>query len=196
MIYLDHAASAPLRISARDAWVAAASEVGNASSVHGSGQAARRLLEDAREAVARRLGCEPIEVVFTGGGTESINLALKGLWWARAAGRDAVVLPDGEHHATLDTVAALDSSRMHMPAVRSTASTAVSVVGVTSITGGAAGVHPASAAVRANSGRMAMSRICTARSYREPAQRIRASRASCRCPFVASAAPPHGPSLS
>ena len=104
MIYLDHAASAPLRISARDAWVAAASEVGNASSVHGSGQAARRLLEDAREAVARRLGCEPIEVVFTGGGTESINLALKGLWWARAAGRDAVVLPDGEHHATLDTV--------------------------------------------------------------------------------------------
>ena len=93
MIYLDHAASAPLRISARDAWVAAASEVGNASSVHGSGQAARRLLEDAREAVARRLGCEPIEVVFTGGGTESINLALKGLWWARAAGRGHPPLP-------------------------------------------------------------------------------------------------------
>ena len=104
MIYLDHAASAPLRASARDAWIAAATEVGNASSVHGSGQAARRLLEDAREAVAARLDCEPIEVVFTGGGTESINLALKGLWWAREAGRDAVVLPDGEHHATLDTV--------------------------------------------------------------------------------------------
>ena len=54
MIYLDHAASAPLRASARDAWIAAATEVGNASSVHGSGQAARRLLEDARVAALPR----------------------------------------------------------------------------------------------------------------------------------------------
>lgn len=105
MIYLDHAASTPLRPAARDAWIAATAEVGNASSVHGSGQAARRMLEDAREEVAARLDCQPIEVVFTGGGTESINLALKGLWWARPGNADAIVLPDGEHHATLDTAA-------------------------------------------------------------------------------------------
>lgn len=104
MIYLDHAASTPLRAVARDAWLAASVDVGNASSVHQSGQAARRLLEESREQLAALLGCESIEVVFTGGGTESINLALKGLWWSRRARADAVVLPDGEHHATLDSL--------------------------------------------------------------------------------------------
>lgn len=104
MIYLDHAASAPLREVARDAWLAAATVAGNASSVHGAGQRARRLLEEARERVAAVLDCEPIEVVFTGGGTEAVNLALKGLWWARDGEAIGVALPDGEHHATLDTV--------------------------------------------------------------------------------------------
>lgn len=103
-VYLDHAASAPLRPEARDAWLAASELVGNASSVHGAGQAVRRSLEDSRERVARALDCDPIEVVFTSGGTESVNLALKGLWWARPEATVAVVLPDGEHHATLDTV--------------------------------------------------------------------------------------------
>jgi cysteine desulfurase len=103
-VYLDHAATTPLRPEARDAWIAATDVVGNASSIHGSGQEARRLLEDARERLAAAVGCDPIEVVFTSGGTESVNLALKGLWWARPDGREAVVLPDGEHHATLDTV--------------------------------------------------------------------------------------------
>lgn len=102
-IYLDHAASTPLRAVAREAWIAASADVGNASSVHAAGQAARRLLEESREQIAAALDCDPIEVVLTSGGTESINLALKGLWWARPAGADAVVLPDGEHHATLDT---------------------------------------------------------------------------------------------
>ena len=110
MIYLDHAASTPLRDVARDAWLAASTDVGNASSVHGSGQAARRLLEESREHIAATLDCEPIEVVFTGGGTESINLALKGLWWSRPDGTSAIVLPDGEHHATLDTVQWLRAS--------------------------------------------------------------------------------------
>lgn len=105
MIYLDHAASAPLREVARDAWLDAATVAGNASSVHGAGQRARRLLEEARERVAAVLDCEPIEVVFTGGGTEAVNLALKGLWWAREGEATGVALPDGEHHATLDTVA-------------------------------------------------------------------------------------------
>ncbi|GAA1652519.1 cysteine desulfurase family protein [Microbacterium flavum] len=109
MVYLDHAASTPLRSSARDAWLAASQTAANASSVHGSGQAARRLLEDAREGVAELLGCQSIEVVFTSGGTEAVNLALQGLWWSREDGREAVVLPDGEHHATLDTVAWLQT---------------------------------------------------------------------------------------
>jgi cysteine desulfurase len=106
-VYLDHAASSPLRPEAREAWLAAASVEGNASSIHGSGQAARRVLEDARERLAATLDCDPIEVVFTSGGTEAVNLAIKGLWAARPAGRGDVVLPDGEHHATLDSVEAL-----------------------------------------------------------------------------------------
>lgn len=104
-VYLDHAATTPLRDEARDAWLAAASVAGNASSIHGSGQAARRLLEESRERLGAVLGCEPIEVVLTSGGTESINTAVKGLWAARVPGRDAIALPDGEHHATLDPVA-------------------------------------------------------------------------------------------
>lgn len=109
VIYLDHAASTPLRAAARDAWIEASIDVGNASSVHGAGQVARRHLEEARETLAELLGCESIEVVFTGGGTESINLALKGLWWSRAEGTDTVVVPDGEHHATLDSATWLQS---------------------------------------------------------------------------------------
>jgi len=101
-VYLDHAATTPLRPEARDAWLAAAEIIGNASSVHGAGQAARRALEDARERIAVALGCDAIEVVLTSGGTESINLAVKGLWWARSADADAIVLPDGEHHATME----------------------------------------------------------------------------------------------
>ncbi|WP_091232968.1 cysteine desulfurase family protein [Microbacterium sp. 3J1] len=105
--YLDHAATTPLRPEARAAWLAASDIVGNASSTHGAGQDARRLLEESRERTASMLGCDPIEVVFTSGGTESINLALQGLWRARKAGADAVVMPDGEHHATMDTIEAL-----------------------------------------------------------------------------------------
>ena len=67
------------------AWLQAAETVGNPSSIHGDGQSARRLLEESRERLAATLGCDAIEVVFTSGGTESVNLALKGLWWSRAA---------------------------------------------------------------------------------------------------------------
>ncbi len=117
-VYLDHAATTPLRVEARDAWLAAHEVLGNPSSIHGAGQAARRLLEDAREQLAEVLGCQPIEIVLTSGGTEAANLALKGLWWSRADGSDAVVLPDGEHHATLDVVGWLAASeRAHVRAV-------------------------------------------------------------------------------
>ncbi len=109
MVYLDHAATAPLRPEARDAWIEAASAAGNASSIHAAGQRARRMLEEARERLATVIGADPIEVVFTSGGTEAVNLAVKGLWWARRRDADAVVLPDGEHHATLDAVQWLEA---------------------------------------------------------------------------------------
>ncbi|MBS1672395.1 MAG: cysteine desulfurase [Actinobacteria bacterium] len=107
MHYLDHAATTDLRLEAAEEWLRVARITGNASSTHGAGQVARRMLEDARERLAAVLGCDPIEVVFTSGGTESVNLAVQGLWRSRPEGADAIVLPDGEHHATLDTVEAL-----------------------------------------------------------------------------------------
>lgn len=115
--YLDHAATTPLRPAAREAWLAASDVVGNAASTHGAGQDARRLLEDSRERIAAVLGCDPIEVVLTSGGTESINTALRGLWSSRSADADAVVLPDGEHHATVDTVTVLAAAGAPVRAV-------------------------------------------------------------------------------
>ena len=112
VVYLDHAATTPLRPEAREAWLAASMLVGNPSSVHAAGQAARRLLEESRERLAEALECDPIEVVFTSGGTESVNLALKGLFWARTAAdasRRSIVVPQGEHHATLDATAWLEA---------------------------------------------------------------------------------------
>lgn len=123
--YLDHAATTLLRPEARDAWLAASAVVGNASSTHGAGQEARRLLEESRERAGSVLGCDPIEVVFTSGGTESINTALRGLWASRAEGTDAIVLPDGEHHASMDAVAALAAAGAAVRAVAVTASAGI-----------------------------------------------------------------------
>ncbi len=79
---------------------------GNASSIHGAGQTSRRVLEESRERLAAALDCDPVEVVFTSGGTESVNLGITGLYRARRerTGRTAIVAPLAEHHATLDTV--------------------------------------------------------------------------------------------
>lgn len=82
------------------------SVVGNASSLHASGRRARRVVEESREAIATALGARPSEVVLTGGGTESDNIALKGLYWARRAEdprRRRVVVSSVEHHAVLDS---------------------------------------------------------------------------------------------
>jgi cysteine desulfurase len=79
--------------------------IGNPSSLHASGRAARRVVEESRETIARALGCRPGEVVFTTGGTESDNLALKGLFWARRAQdprRTRILASSVEHHAVLD----------------------------------------------------------------------------------------------
>ena len=78
---------------------------GNASSLHDAGRAARRVVEESRELFATRLGARPSEVVFTAGGTESDNLAVKGLFWSRSANarsRRRVLVSAVEHHAVLD----------------------------------------------------------------------------------------------
>ena len=69
------------------AYTAALGVVGNPSSIHSQGQQAKRMLEEAREQVAAAVGANSVEVTFTSGGTEAINLALKGLWWARGRAR-------------------------------------------------------------------------------------------------------------
>jgi cysteine desulfurase len=81
--------------------------VGNASSLHRTGRAARRAVEESREKIARCLGARPSEVVFTSGGTESDNLAVKGTYWARRdrdPGRVRLLVGATEHHAVLDCV--------------------------------------------------------------------------------------------
>lgn len=107
MVYLDHAATTPMHPAAVEAMTAVLGTVGNASSLHTSGRAARRRIEESRELVADKLGARPSEVIFTAGGTESDNLAVKGIYWAR---RDAeprqrrIVTSEVEHHAVLDSV--------------------------------------------------------------------------------------------
>jgi cysteine desulfurase len=104
-VYLDHAATTPILPEAAAAMTARLGSVGNPNSLHASGRAARRVVEESRETIARVLGCRPGEVVFTSGGTEADNLALKGLFWARQAEdprRTRVISTTVEHHAVLD----------------------------------------------------------------------------------------------
>ena len=104
-VYLDHAATTPMVPAAVEAMSAHLLEVGNASSLHASGRRARRVVEESRETIAQALGCRPGEVVFTSGGTEADNLALKGAFWSRrdADARRVRILSTGiEHHAVLD----------------------------------------------------------------------------------------------
>ncbi len=106
-VYLDHAATTPMTDVAVDAMTAHLREVGNASSLHASGRRARRVVEESRETVAQALGCRPGEVVFTSGGTEADNLAVKGLFWARRdadASRTRILSTAIEHHAVLDAL--------------------------------------------------------------------------------------------
>jgi cysteine desulfurase len=90
-----------------EAYLAATRHVGNASSLHAAGRLARRRVEESRELIAAALGARPSEVIFTGGGTESDNLAVKGIFWARRTAdpaRTRVVASSVEHHAVLDAV--------------------------------------------------------------------------------------------
>jgi cysteine desulfurase len=104
-VYLDHAATTPMVPAAVEAMTAHLLEVGNPSSLHASGRYARRVVEESRETIAQALNCRPGEVVFTSGGTEADNLALKGIYWSRRAGdprRTRILSTAVEHHAVLD----------------------------------------------------------------------------------------------
>jgi len=103
--YLDHAATTPMVPEAVAAFAETAALVGNPSSLHTAGRSARKVVEESRELIADRFGALPGEVVFTSGGTEANNLAIKGFAWAgRQRGRARLVVSAIEHHAVLDPV--------------------------------------------------------------------------------------------
>lgn len=104
MVYLDHAATTPMRQSAIDAWVEHAGAL-NAGSQHAAGRKANAVLADARERIAAALGADPVEVVFTGSGTEANNIGVRGLHDASGGGR--VVSTPIEHPAVLEVVKSL-----------------------------------------------------------------------------------------
>lgn len=106
-VYLDHAATTPMLPAAIEAMTAVLGTVGNASSLHTAGRTARRRMEESRESIAAALGARPSEVIFTGGGTESDNLAVKGIYWARSdtlPRRRRIITTAVEHHAVLDAM--------------------------------------------------------------------------------------------
>ena len=122
VVYLDHAATTPMLPEALAAMTEELGQLGNPSSLHNAGRRARRVVEESREQIAEVFGARPSEVIFTSGGTEADNLAVKGLYWARrASGADRPVASQSgpgrpgslprrvlataiEHHAVLDSV--------------------------------------------------------------------------------------------
>jgi cysteine desulfurase len=112
LVYLDNAATAPMLPEAIAAMTEELARLGNPSSLHNAGRRARRVVEESREQIAETFGARPSEVIFTSGGTEADNLALKGLFWARRADdprRQRVLIPATEHHAVLDSAGWLAS---------------------------------------------------------------------------------------
>jgi cysteine desulfurase len=140
VVYLDHAATTPMLPAALAAMTEELAQIGNPSSLHNAGRRARRVVEESREQIAEAVGARPSEVIFTSGGTEADNLAVKGLYWARHAAdpqRRRVLATEVEHHAVLDSVhwlasheqaeatwLAVDSTALLRPAVLMDAITA------------------------------------------------------------------------
>lgn len=105
LAYLDHAATTPTYPEVIEAMAAQLSRLGNASALHGSGRSTRRVVEESRETIAAAVNSRPSEVVFTSGGTEADNLAVKGFYWARRKadpGKVRILTTSVEHHAVLD----------------------------------------------------------------------------------------------
>jgi len=99
-VYLDHAATTPMADAAIAAMTSSLSKIGNPSSLHTQGRATRKDVEDAREVIAKAVGAQPSEIIFTGSGTEADNAAIKGLFWK--SGKKVIVISAVEHHAVLD----------------------------------------------------------------------------------------------
>src|SRR2546428_6251262 len=108
-VYLDHAATTPVAPEVAEAMARVYRDVpGNPSSVYAEGRSARALVDDAREQVAAAIGAQPSEIVFTSGGTEADNLALRGVLKAVREQRNGLVTTAVEHHAVLDTARDLE----------------------------------------------------------------------------------------
>ena len=99
-VYLDHAATTPMFDVAIDAMNTSLRKLGNPSSLHTEGRSTRKDVEDAREKIAKAVGCLASEVIFTGSGTEADNAAIKGLFWH--SDKKVIVVSSIEHHAVLD----------------------------------------------------------------------------------------------
>ena len=111
-VYLDHAATTPLDPEVAELMAGVLRDVsGNPSSIYAEGRAARALVDRARDEVAAAIGAAAREIVFTSGGTEADNLALRGTLQAADAGRDHLVTTAVEHHAVLDTARDLEARR-------------------------------------------------------------------------------------
>src|ERR1700728_4475708 len=107
VFYLDHAATTPMLPESIAAMTEELAQLGNPSSLHNAGRRARRVVEESREQLAEVFGARASEVIFTSGGTEADNLAVKGLFWARRAAdgrRNRVLTTAVEHHAVFDSV--------------------------------------------------------------------------------------------
>jgi cysteine desulfurase len=99
-VYLDHAATTPMFDAAIDAMNTSLRKLGNPSSLHTEGRSTRKDVEDAREKIAKGVGCLASEIIFTGSGTEANNAAVKGLYWH--TDKKVIVVSSIEHHAVLD----------------------------------------------------------------------------------------------
>lgn len=110
-VYLDHSATTPVRAEVLSAMIPFfADKFGNASSIHRWGAEARRAVEHARENVASLIGADPAEVIFTGGGTEADNLAIRGAALGNRAKGDHIITTAVEHHAVLHTCESLEKA--------------------------------------------------------------------------------------
>ncbi|MFM8329061.1 MAG: aminotransferase class V-fold PLP-dependent enzyme, partial [Actinomycetales bacterium] len=106
-VYFDNAATAPINPVALQAYLEHARLLGNPSSLHSYGREARKNVEDARDKLATLVDCQPNEIIFTASGTESNNLAIKGIYWHRLSedkNRKVIITSAFEHHAVLDPI--------------------------------------------------------------------------------------------
>jgi cysteine desulfurase len=103
-IYLDHAATTPMNPAAIEAMSSALAIIGNPSSLHADGRAVRKYVEDARDLLAKHIGCSQSEIIFTGSGTEANNIAIKGIYWQRnlEKSRPVIITSAIEHQAVLE----------------------------------------------------------------------------------------------